>query len=390
MEKTVFFGPFFGELGWEFAYWHGWVKKMCREKYQLYRKVVASYPGREPFYSDADEFWPHPLEITKLNISQRGYIADSWIGNLPKADSQKFIDRNISRYAESLLNKYKEKLPKDTIFYVPHKLNNYCLNNEKYLIGTLWPRGLSVYKRPKTFSVSLENQIFENLKPTEKGKDFFKKNIDSDQKFIAIFPRCRVSRRPDKSWPKEKYDLLIEYLQKKYPKHLIGILGAPGGCYYVDGVPPNCKDLINIPEGNRLDIHLAFLEKADIAIGSLSGAMRIAYASGCPSVEWGYPIELKNVNTYNCWAPFRDHKYIFWPEINPSVEKIQHLIDAIMNNREKEVIIPNSFQSQEFKKMSFVSIFQTILREIISKPFLWQLKRKRLPEGIIESWYLIQ
>jgi len=390
--KTVFFGPFFGELGWEYAYWHGWVRKMCREKYQLYKKIVASYPGREPFYPDADEFWSHPPEITKLKISQRGYISDWWIDNLPKADNQKDIDRNIGQYAEELLKKYKEKLPVDTIFYTPHKLNAYYLNGEKYLIGTLWLKGLSFYKRPKTLSALFKHQIFENLKPTNKGEDFLNKIINSDQRMIAVFPRHRTSRRPDKSWSKEKYDSLINYLKEKYPKHLIGILGAPGGCYYVDGVPSNCLDLINLPNELRFDVQVAALKRSDMAVGSESGGIHNALLVGCPTIEWGWAVNKKIVEELN----FLKTRLIFWPEINPSVEIIEKIVSLMMEKKEKEINYP-SFSEENWdkkekkpfiaRKIDFIRIAS---REVVARIFLKFLKKKKLKEGTINNFILIQ
>lgn len=401
MEKTVFFGPFFGELGWEFAYWHGWVKKICREKYQSYRKIAASYPGRGPFYPDADEFWPHPPEISKLKISHRGYITDCWIGNLPKADNQTDIDGNISQYAEELLNKYKEILPNDTIFYVPHKLNAYYLDGKQYFIGTLFVKGLSFYKRPKVFSALFEHQIFENLAPTKKGNEFLNKFINPNQKIITVFPRHRVARRPDKSWGVENWNELIDWLQKKYPKHCVYLLGAPGGCYYNDGIVPlGCIDLINLPKemsSMRFDIHLAILKKSDLAIGSLSGAMRVVHGVGCPSVEWGPPVDIKNVKEQNCWAPFLDRRYIFWPEMNPSVEKVKELVDLMMTGREKEIVYPKIKKKDKKaeKPLSYKGIFiwelpPRVFREVLARPFLWRLKKKKLPEGVINNFFLIQ
>ena len=52
--KTVFFGPFVGEFGWEMLYWHAWVNKVSNGKFKNYKKIVASFSGRESFYPNAD------------------------------------------------------------------------------------------------------------------------------------------------------------------------------------------------------------------------------------------------------------------------------------------------------------------------------------------------
>ena len=325
--KTVFFGPFFGELGWELAHWHGWVKKMCREKYQSFRKIASSYPGRELFYPDVDEFWPHPAQITNLKISQRGYIADYWFGNFPKPDAEADIDKNIGWYVAKLLAEYKTKLPKDTKFYVPHRLNVYRLNGKRRFIGSLLLKWLPFDGILKFPSPPQEHQIFERLKPSPKGEDFFKENFGSGKKIIAVFPRHRQARRPDKNWPKENYDLLIKKLQADYPNLKVAVLGEPGGAYYTEGVPAGCLDLISLAREIRLDTQLAALQNSVLAIGSVSGAMRVAALASCPLVEWGHKSyqEVAMVK-----QNFLKSKVIFLPEANPSVEKIKNIIDLTL------------------------------------------------------------
>lgn len=390
-EKTVFFGPFLGELGWEFAYWHGWVRKMCREKYQSYRKIAASYPGRESFYPEVDEFWSHPPEITNLKISQRGYITDSWIGDLPKANNPAGIDKNISQHADNLLNKYREMLPKDTVFYIPHKLNIYCLGGNQYFIGTLFLKGLFLYKKPKVLSAHLGHQAFEPLKATKRGKGFLTKLVNPRQKMIAVFPRHRTSRRPDKSWVKEKYDLLIDYLKEKYPKYLIGIFGAPGGSYYLNGCPRNCLDFINLPEDLRFDVQIAALERSDLAIGSESGGIHNALLVGCPTIEWGWAISNKKVKELN----FLKTRFVFWPEVDPHVETIENIINLMMQKKEEEIVYP-SFSKEGWEKReneSFIvkeiNFGRIILREIIARSFLKYLTIKKIREGNINNPILI-
>lgn len=390
--KTVFFGPFFGEVGWEVSFWHGWVRKMCREKYQLYRKIAASYPGREPFYPDVDEFWPHPPEVTKLRISQRGYIADCWINNLPEADNDTDVDKNVSQYAESLLNEYKNKLPQDTIFYVPHKLNVYQLGNKKRLFGTLFVKGISLYKRPKVLSLDFEEQIFEELKPTPEGERFLNSNFNTEKRIIAIFPRHRSSRRPDKDWPREKYDLLIKRLQKKYPRHVIGIFGAPGGTYYTEGVPSNCFDFINLPEEMRFNVQLAALKQSDLVVGSTSGMLLGALLAKCPMVQWGWGVHKRITEEQN----FLKTRLAYWSEMNPSVEVIEKLVDLVINKREKEIVYP-SFPKESWnikEKESFIirkiNFGRIVLREIVARTFLKYLKTRKLKEGIINNFILIQ
>src|SRR5258708_38385520 len=81
--KTVFFGPFIGEFGWELLFWQGWVRKMCRNEFRNHHKVVASYPGRQAFYPYADEVWPLPERFLNLKVSGHSYFTDGWRGGYP-------------------------------------------------------------------------------------------------------------------------------------------------------------------------------------------------------------------------------------------------------------------------------------------------------------------
>jgi len=378
--KTVFFGPFFGELGWELAYWHGWVKKMCREKYRSYRKIAASYPGREPFYPDVDEFWPHPPEISKLRISQRGYITDFWMGNFPKSnDTKANFDKNIHQYAENLLKEYQKNLPADTIFFVPHKLNSYYLYNKQNLFGTLILKSLPFFKSYYSLTINFDHQILEELNSTPEGGEFLKKHIDSNKKIIVIFPRCRLARRPDKNWPREKYDLLIDNLQKKYPEHIIGIFGAPDGAYYTDGVPKSCFDFINLDEKIRLSVQLAALKQSEIAIGSISGALLVSLLAGCPVMEWGGIEAKERTRKHN----FLETRWVYWPEMNPSVKTIENLIDLVIQKKEEVIIYPKNPSKKPFftKSVEFMKVFP---EKIISKIFLIYFRKKKFSEGLIK------
>ena len=306
-------------------------RKMCKEKYSSFRKIVSSYPSREPFYELADEFWPHPEEITRLSISRRNYIADNWFGNLPRADGK--ADKNIGVFADKLLENYKKKLPKDTIFYVPYKLNRYSLNGQKGLFGIIWLKGLSIYQNPKILSFEgEEEQTFQTLKPTKEGKEFLKNLVLPSQRLICLFPRKRLSRRPDKNWQKEKYDLLIERLKTKYPGHKIAVCGSPVGAFYAGGVPSGCIDLINVPNNLRFSIQIAALAQADIALGSESGGIHASMLVSCPTLEWGLKVNEKFVKGFN----FLKVKLVYWPEVDPKVEAIEGLVDSIMSNKEVE------------------------------------------------------
>ena len=143
--KTVFFGPWVGEFGWEFMHWYAWVSRVCQEDYKNYHKIASSFSGREPFYPDVDKFIAHPDDFKNIFISQRNYITDYWKDMRPKPNSSnnflaQDIKKNISssipknqiQNAEKLLNLYANELPKDTIFFVPWRENYYEKHNLEF------------------------------------------------------------------------------------------------------------------------------------------------------------------------------------------------------------------------------------------------------------------
>jgi hypothetical protein len=89
--KTVFFGPFVGEFGWELLAWQGWVRKVCRNEYKDYHKIVCSFPGHYPLYPDTDEYIPLPQWLVDTKLPARAYITDCWIGDLPHAHNPIYI-----------------------------------------------------------------------------------------------------------------------------------------------------------------------------------------------------------------------------------------------------------------------------------------------------------
>lgn len=327
MKKTVFFGPFVGEFGWELLFWQGWVRKVCKTTYKDYRKIASSFAGREAFYPYVDEFWAHPDQITSVKVSQRHYISDMWKEGFPVPDI-KVSYPNFGPIAEALLEKYKKTLPEDTVYYVPFYTNRDNENDFSF--------GVKEFKNDKgalvfeAHPIPFSKQDLESIKPTQKGKEAFKNIYSDNQKIIAIFPRNRAVRRPDKNWTKENYDELINLLQKKYGnQYKVAVFGEPGGAFYVDGVPEGVLDLINVPKELRMDIQVVALQNSVLALGSMSGAILFALACGTPSITWGYFNQLARYYKEN----FINTKFIYWPQIKVSPKIIFKYSKVILENK---------------------------------------------------------
>lgn len=315
MKKTIFFGPFVGEFGWELLFWHDWVKRMCRTRYKDYYRIACSFPGRYPFYPEVDEFWPLPEDFLRNTISSRGYITDCWINGYPRP-SINVVLPDICPLLGKVINDFKKKLPSATEFIHPWEFR-YDKEDKKYY-------GVDIKHSPRSdddfiaYNIPRQKQVVGYLNPTQKGIKILKTIISPEEKIISIFPRNRLFRRPDKNWSKENHEFLIKEIQKELPKFKIGILGEPGGAFFTDGVPAGCIDLINIDQNYRMDVQLAALKQSKLAIGSISGAILFVLASGCKAITWGGLDQEKACAKEN----FMNSPFIFLAHKNPSVNLI--------------------------------------------------------------------
>lgn len=315
--KTVFFGPFVGEFGWELLSWHGWVKRLCRGRYAGYHKIACSFPSRYPFYPDVDEFWPLPKKFLKNPISSRGYITDCWTKSFPRPDNKPFNLPEVMPLVDNVIKDFKKKLPKNTKFIIPWGLR-YDKEDEIFY-------GVSIPKNPKsdkdfiTYNIPPSNQILEKLQPTPRGLKILKTRVNPKKQLISIFPRHRLFRRPDKNWGRGKYETLIHTLQREFPQFKLAILGEPGGAFFADGdVPQGCIDLIRIDQKYRLDVQIAALKQSVLAIGSQSGGTVLSLLAGCPTLTWGGAIAEKGFRKGN----YLQSKLVFYPSLHPPVNTI--------------------------------------------------------------------
>ena len=90
-----------------------------------------------------------------------------------------------------------------------------------------------------------------------------------------------------------------------------------------------CIDLINIPNNQRMNIQVAALKQAKLAIGSLSGAMVVARSCNVPVLTWGLSRDSRRFHDENQL----DIETIFHPIQNPTSEEIFKLSSAIINKK---------------------------------------------------------
>ena len=362
-KKTVFFGPFVGEFGWELLWWQGWVKKVCRTRYKDYHKIACSVSGRHIFYPDADEFLPIPKWFFEKPVSSRGYITDCWINGWPTPNSSAAELEDVYPRIQKIIDGFKERLPEDTEFVFPWMFRN---DDEYGKMGMEIPENPEENSKIIIYNIAYDKQILEYLNPSKKGMELFKEVYDGNERLIAIFPRMRKYRRPDKNWEKDKYNDLIDMLQKKFPYPKIAIFGEPGGAFFADDMPDGCIDLINVNADYRMDIQCAALKQSVIAIGSQSGAIDFALASGCDAITWGPASGEKVFLTEN----FMKVPMTFIPFQNPDVSVVVNYVEKMLGHRK---LPPIGF---EIKKQAVSKFYRVLPRIVMKSTTLSRIKKK--------------
>ncbi len=322
---NYFFGPFIGEFGWELVHWHGWLRHI-KEKYLNNRKlIVSSFPGRYPLYEFADEFIPIPDWYLKNEFSQRGYYLD-WEDydidkqNKIKTETEKLLNFYVNLFKDRnvrIVNEYPQKIYTQKLYYriknkilrnlIKNKENHNNVDLESYLktcntyAGKLIQNPLFL-NQPSlkngeylVQNPSINDQLFKKLNPTIKGENARDQLLSNynvvNRPIFTLFPRKRLTRRPDKNWSEENWLKFISLLIKKFDPIII-LCGSKNGAFLSEY--KNNKNVINIiqyPEQLSLDLQLAFIKVCKISIHGKSGSINLSLQSNCPTFLMGEEIE---------------------------------------------------------------------------------------------------
>ena len=322
---NYFFGPFIGEFGWELVHWHGWLRYI-KKKYLKNRKlIVSSFPGRYPLYEFADEFVPIPDWYLKNEFSQRGYFLD-WEDydiekqNQIKIETEKLLNYYVSLFKNKnvrIINEYPQKLYTQKLYYrIKNKILINLLSNkenDKNLDLDIYLKKCNTYagkliqsplflNQPSlkngeylVQNPSIKDQLFKKLNPTIKGenaRDQLLRNYNLvNRPIFTLFPRKRLTRRPDKNWSEDNWLKFISLLIDRFNPIII-LCGSKNGAFLSEY--KNNKNVINIikyPEELSLDLQLAFIKICKISIHGKSGSINLSLQSNCPTFLMGEEIE---------------------------------------------------------------------------------------------------
>jgi hypothetical protein len=350
-KKTVIFGPFIGEFGWETMHWMGWVNSVSQTTFKDFQKVVISYPGRGVLYPYADKFVALPNWFIDSDQSARNYILDGWVDGYPgklhldeyKIDLEfalrkilklekphripketPFLWSSAKVLAQSVLNELAmDFLSENPVIICPWRLNDF--NGDVFGFDDKGPvRFLSQENKIRRFPNPIGD--WSRLKSTNQGRKLVSGLTKGSQRLIMIFPRKRLHRREDKNWGQENYLELIGKINSIFPDHTICIAGEPNGAYFADAVPKTCVDLINIDPQHRLDSQVAALEISELAVGSLSGAMFLPLMTGTSTLVFGLESEKKRFERDN----ILNTKLNYFVATNPSVSDIFSEMETLL------------------------------------------------------------
>jgi hypothetical protein len=248
-QQVVIAGPWFGEFGGELEDWHAWIRYLRHQLYPNAYFVVCGFPGRQLFYEFANEYWELPdFFLNKIRNKQYftrwASLVDTKTGQLlPK----EHLD--IQTLIAWLQNKTTQAFPNSSIDYIqPH-------------IG-LHPSAAVVF--PKTQEYKLIRTSTE---------------ISID-KYIVVFPRKRLNE-PYRNWKQEEWEKLIPMLIDK--GYTVVTMGAS---YETESIAYYSPKHIQVLDAS-LDLQVAYLQKAHLAITPICGAIRFAAYVGCPTVTFG-------------------------------------------------------------------------------------------------------
>ena len=326
-KPTVFFGPFIGEFGWELHSWSGWVNFVSTEYFKDYNRIAATAPGRGVLYPEVDTVLFHPSWWNELPIIPRAYSTDGWA----KGDQ-----RDVA-LAHQLLDEYRSQLPEGTTVFCPFILNRFDPQDLVFGVeATPRPRGGADMV---THTIPMGKQRLRPLRASAAVADRLPASVrNASQPVVSLFPRLRPIR-PTHNWSEDKYRSLVDHLQGA--GFLVAVLGEPGGCHFVDGVPDGCVDLIQVDPMLRTELHVACLQRSTFALGGMSGAVPFSLAVGCPMLTWGEPSA-----HFRCYETnyFRTRTYYF-QKTDPSADEVWNEAMLFARNRSgRHWLAPAAFQ----------------------------------------------
>jgi hypothetical protein len=255
-ENCIVFGPWIGELGYELMFWHGYIRRLCVERYHDHHRIAVSYSGRKILYDECDDFIPIPDNAASKLSNLCGHKTS---GNT--------VD--LSRWFSGLINELKKGFKRIEI--IRPGFDAY---------------GVSIGLRNNDKEKIFEIQDYRELTPNSTAAKFAD-DIIGDEDAICILARTREGERGKNNWIKDEW---ISFINRLTDKGFLVVITGKNENHRTD--VSSC-DLIGL-EGDRIintvhditqkgmDYHVALAQKSQMCVCNQTGGQYIFALSGTP------------------------------------------------------------------------------------------------------------
>lgn len=275
MIKTgIIFGPWVGEFGWELFSWQAHCRAISR-KYDFC--IVISRPGNSYLYSDfCDLYVPYDPDPSGVSDSHTNSAVTDF-------SVQEFLKVTVPH---TTLEEHEwHWVPPTKIGHPPYDH---------------WRASVDV---PNAGAVIPEYKLYRGTAAEEPAD-------------ILIHARHRKIREVD-NWKKEKWEYVVNELNKKYT---VACIGHNTSSVLVKGAVDY--------RGRDLRFVTGLMRTATCIVGPSSGPLHLASLSGCPQVWWTSNPNQNYSRYTSTWNPF-GIKSIMVDGENPTPDSVIHAIESI-------------------------------------------------------------
>jgi hypothetical protein len=265
MKDAILFGPFLGELYWEFGRFvpHFIWKRKKQYKNKDVEFIVLTKPENFDMYG----------RYANILVPLRLKNNDTYKPNCFRMDNLKEIDYF------SIINTFKNQF-----------------KNRYNILETIYP-DISKNQYSNKNQFTKDKMIYE-YKPRLSNYELVNKYLTNDKPVIVLAPRYREGLK--RNWPywNDFYDLIIEN-EDLFNKYNFIICGRSP-----DYVPDNRNRFLDINFMNQnmntslIGLTMEFMKKSILTIGSQSAIPNISLLFGVHALEWGHQKQLHTIN-YN-------------------------------------------------------------------------------------------
>lgn len=304
--SLVFAGPFLGEFGWELTHWVPHVRWLRRRHYPASHVVVASYPSRQALYRGiANEFWSLPSWFT-----EKQYDVDCFEALCPQEDYARLL-----KYFEA---NYKNRFTEQVITRTPRGFNHVLRENNHVLFERLVPTQIAD-KECQAIIKEYGNKPIVIMF----AREVWRKNFLDIKLNRPVNCNSLKEPLPSRNWPRSYWEKLFEMLYEQYKDTVTFVIGgtSDGNCLAAES---QLDDVISLVDAD-LELSIAFLNKAMLAISSQGGSTQLGLQCGCPSFIYGHE-ERRHAVIDN---PFQTEVTFFKTDINHYGEQPKLLYNDI-------------------------------------------------------------